>query len=269
MPKFSANLSMLFTELPFFRRFAAARAAGFTAVEYPFPYEHAPATLAAQLDEHGLAQAIFNLPAGDWAAGDRGIACDPSWTVEFRAGVSRAVTYAKALRAPRLNCLAGVAPPGVGQDVLWNTLVDNLRYAADALAREGLTLLVEFINRKDIPGFSLHTSAQALRLIDDVGRPNLLMQYDVYHAQREEGELTATLRANMARIGHIQIADNPGRHQPGSGEINFNFLLAEIDRLGYNGFVGLEYVPDPDTRASLAWALRWGLSPGSSVAPSK
>lgn len=264
MPKFAANLSMLFTDLPFFRRFAAAREAGFTSVEYLFPYEHAPATLAGLLEEHGLDQVLFNLPAGDWAAGDRGIACDPSWTGEFRAGVTRAVTYAKALRVPRLNCLAGIAPAGVSEDVLWNTLAENLRYAADVLAEEGLTLLVEFINRKDIPGFYLHDSDRTLRMIDDVGRPNLLMQYDIYHAQRAEGELTATLRANMARIGHIQIADNPGRHQPGTGEINFNFLLAEIDRLGYQGFVGLEYVPEPDTRASLAWALRWGLSPGSS-----
>jgi len=261
MPKLSANLTMLFTETPFLKRFAAAREAGFTTVEYLFPYAEAPATLAGLLNEHGLTQDLFNLPAGDWAAGDRGIACDPSWTSGFRAGVAKAVGYAKALNCKKLNCLAGYAPKGVAQDILWNTLVENVRYAADVLAGEGLTLVVEFINQKDMPGFFLHTSAQTIRLIEAVDRPNLFMQYDVYHAQREEGELAATLRAHMNRIGHIQIADNPGRHQPGTGEINYNFLLAEIDRLGYQGFVGLEYVPDPDTRASLAWALKWGLAP--------
>jgi len=269
VPKFSANLSMLFTELPFLKRFAAARAAGFEAVEYLFPYEYAPAKLAGLLKEHGLAQALFNLPAGDWAAGDRGIARVPAWTEEFRSGVAKAVTYAKALGAPRLNCLAGIAPPGVSEDVLRSTLVANLRHAADVLAGEDLTLLVEFINRKDVPGFFPHTSAQTLGLIEEVGRENLLMQYDVYHAQREEGDLAATLRANMARIGHIQVADNPGRHQPGTGEINFPFLFAEIDRLGYQGYVGLEYVPDPDTPASLAFARKWGLTPGPRVASAK
>jgi hydroxypyruvate isomerase len=143
---------------------------------------------------------------------------------------------------------------------MWRTLVENLRFAADALAKENLTLLVEFINRKDIPGFFLHTSAQTLYLIEEVGRPNVLMQYDVYHAQREEGELAATLRAHMDKIGHIQIADNPGRHQPGTGEINFPFLFKEIDRLGYTGHIGLEYVPEPDTLASLAWMKKLGIT---------
>lgn len=259
MPKFSANLTMLFTELPFLERFAAAREAGFTAVEFLFPYDHAPARLAGLLKEHNLSQVLFNLPAGDWAAGDRGIAVDPSWAEEFRAGVAKAVTYAKALGTPRLNCLAGKAPQGVAEEVLRRTLVENLRFAADELAKEGLVLLVEFINLKDIPGFYLHTSAQTLELIAEANRPNLFMQYDVYHAQREEGELAATLRAHMPRIGHIQIADTPGRHQPGTGEINYPFLFDEIDRLGYAGYVGLEYVPEPDTLASLAWMKKYAL----------
>jgi len=261
MPKLSANLTMLFTEMPFLKRFAAAREAGFTVVEYLFPYSEAPGTLAGLLKENGLTQDLFNLPAGDWAAGERGVACDPSRVDEFRAGVAKAVEYAKALGCKKLNCLAGYAPKGVAEDVLWAALAENARHAADALAKEGITLVLEFINQKDMPGFFLHTSAQTVRLIDEVGRPNVFMQYDVYHAQREEGELAATLRAHMPRIGHIQIADNPGRHQPGTGEINYNFLLAEIDRLGYRGHVGLEYVPDPDTRTSLAWALKWGLAP--------
>jgi hydroxypyruvate isomerase len=260
MPKFSANLSMLFTDLPFLERFAAAKAAGFTAVEYLFPYEHAPAKLSGLLKDNGLTQVLFNLPAGDWAAGDRGIAVDPSWTEEFRAGVAKAITYAKALNVPRLNCLAGKIPQGVSEEDMRSTFVSNLRFAADALAREGLTLLIEFINRKDIPGFYLHRSDQALAIMEEVGRFNLFMQYDVYHAQREEGELAATMRAHMARIGHIQIADNPGRHQPGTGEINFPFLFEEMDRLGYAGHVGLEYVPEPDTLASLAWMKKYALT---------
>lgn len=257
MPRFAANLTMLFTELPFTERFAAARSAGFDAVEYLFPYDHAPETLAALLRDNGQTQVLFNLPAGDWAAGERGIAALPGREAEFRAGVDRAVAYAKALGVPRLNCLAGKVPgndPTAAQ-AAWATLADNVRFAADRLAEAGLTLLVEFINRKDIPGFFLHSTAQVLRLLDEVGRPNVLLQYDVYHAQREEGELAATLRAHMARIGHVQIADTPGRHQPGTGEINYPFLFAELDRLGYAGHIGLEYVPAPGTLASLDWML--------------
>jgi hydroxypyruvate isomerase len=257
MPKFAANLTMLFTELPFTQRFAAAREAGFDAVEYLFPYDHDPGTLKRLLEENRLEQALFNFPAGDWAASDRGIACDPARVDEFRAGVAKALDYAGALGVPRLNCLAGKLPAGVAEGDAWNTLRDNLRFAAGELARDGRTLLVEFINRKDIPGFFLHGSGQTLRLLDEVGAQNLMMQYDVYHAQREEGELAATLRANIGRIGHIQIADNPGRHQPGTGEINFPFLFGEIDRLGYRGHIGLEYIPAPDTRSSLEWLRRW------------
>ncbi|AGW14174.1 hydroxypyruvate isomerase [Megalodesulfovibrio gigas] len=259
MPKFSANLSMLFTDLPFPERFTAAAEMGFSAVEYLFPYEYEPEMLRRLLTENGLMQVLFNLPAGNWADGDRGIACDPARVEEFRAGVAQAVAYAKALGTPRLNCLAGKLPANVDENQAWNALVDNLRLAAGELAKVGCTLLVEFINRKDIPGFFLHGSGQTLRLLDAVNAPNLLMQYDVYHAQREEGELTGTLRANIARIGHIQVADNPGRHQPGTGEINFPFLFNEIDRLGYQGHIGLEYVPTPDTRASLEWIHRMGL----------
>ena len=261
MPKFSANLSMLFTELPFLERFAAARAAGFSAVEYLFPYEYEPDRLAGLLAANSLAQVLFNLPAGDWAAGDRGIAVDPARTGEFRDGVAKAVAYAKALGVPRLNCLAGKAPPGASEALMQRTLADNLRFAADVLAAEGLTLLVEFINRKDIPGFFLHGTAQTLAILDEVDRSNVYLQYDLYHAQREEGELAATLRAHLPRIGHVQIADNPGRHQPGTGEINFPFLFAEIDRLGYQGHVGLEYVPSPDTAASLSFINDFGLAP--------
>ncbi len=260
MPRFCANLSMLFTELPFTERFAAAREAGFTDVEYLFPSDHPAEQLAQLLKANGLRQQLFNLPAGDWAAGERGIAALPGRQEEFRAGVERALAYAQALNVPRLNCLAGKTPADHTPEACRAVLLDNLRHAADRLAARGLTLLVEFINRRDIPGFFLHTMDQALSLLRDADRPNLMIQYDVYHAQREGGELAASIAANLERIGHVQIADNPGRHQPGTGEINYRFLLAELDRLGYPGFVGLEYVPAPDTVSSLGWIAGHGFS---------
>jgi hydroxypyruvate isomerase len=253
MPKFAANLTMLFTEAPFMERFALARRAGFTHVEYLFPYAFAAADLKAALDAHGVQQVLFNLPAGDWTAGDRGIAAQPGRSDEFRAGVPMAIAYAAALGVKRLNCLAGKRRAGHGDDEHWRTLVDNVRFAATALAAHGLELLVEPINRYDIPGFFINRTEQALRLIDDVGLANVRVQYDLYHAQREEGELTTTLRRHLARIGHIQIADNPGRHQPGTGEINFPFLFRELDACGYAGWVGLEYIPKPTTADSFGW----------------
>jgi len=258
MPRFCANLTMLYTEADFEARFALAAGAGFRHVEYLFPYAFKPERLAGLLADNGLSQELFNLPAGDWAAGDRGIAADPARIAEFRAGVPRAVEYAQALGVPRVNCLAGKTPPGVPREAAWATLTENVAFAAEALAGVGACLLVEFINRKDIPGFFLHTTQQVLDLLGAVGRPDVHLQYDVYHAQREEGELAATLRANLERIGHVQIADNPGRHQPGTGEIDYRFLLAELDRLGYQGFVGLEYVPAPDTAGSLGWIADYG-----------
>jgi len=258
MPRFCANLTMLFTEADFEDRFALAAKAGFRHVEYLFPYACRPERLAALLADNGLSQELFNLPAGDWASGDRGIAADPARTAEFRAGVPRAVEYAQALGVTRVNCLAGKTPPGVPREEALAALADNAAYAAEALAAVGARLLVEFINRKDIPGFFLHNTRQVLDLLDAVGRPDVQLQYDVYHAQREEGELAATLRAHLHRIGHVQIADNPGRHQPGTGEIDYRFLLAELDRLDYQGFVGLEYVPTPDTAGSLGWIADYG-----------
>jgi len=260
MPRFAANLTMLFTERPFPERFAAAGKAGFRFVEYLFPYAYPAAGLRALLDDNGLTQVLFNLPAGDWAAGDRGIAADPARVAEFRDGVGLASEYAKALGVSRLNCLAGRLPDGVAGDAALETLAENVAYAADALAVAGIALVVEAINRFDIPGFVLHRTARVMALLDAVARPNVFMQYDVYHAQRAEGELCATIAANLPRIGHIQVADNPGRHQPGTGEIHYPFLFSELDRLGYGGFVGLEYVPTPDTLASLAWIGDMGLS---------
>lgn len=253
MPRFAANLSMLFTELPFLARFAAARAAGFRAVEYLFPYEHAKEDLAAQLREHGLRQVLHNLPAGDWAAGERGIACDPARVPEFRDGVARAIEYATALDCHQLNCLVGRQPTGVSREEAHATVIGNLRYAAAQLKVHGIRLLVEPINHFDIPGFFLTRTDQALALMDEVGSDNLFLQYDIYHAQRMEGELAETLRRHIGRIAHIQLADNPGRHEPGTGEIHYGWLLRHIDALGWRGHIGCEYKPRTGTLDSLGW----------------
>ncbi len=258
MPKFAANLTMLFTEVPFMERFVSAREAGFSTVEYLFPYEFNAVELKAQLGKNGLTQVLFNLPAGKWEEGERGIAANPERIEEFRAGVAKAVEYALELGVGRLNCMSGKRISGYDDDKQWSTLVGNVRYAAKVLQEKGLRLMVEPINHFDIHGFFLSRTEQALKLIDDVGMQNVYLQYDVYHAQREEGDLAATLRKHIDKIGHIQIADNPGRHQPGTGEINFPFIFKEIDASGYRGYVGLEYVPIPDSKSSLAWITEFG-----------
>lgn len=253
MPKFAANLSMLFTEVPFMERFMLAHQAGFSAIEYLFPYDFSLDELRSQLETNSLKQVLFNLPAGDWAAGDRGIAANPTRVDEFRTGVTCAIKYAKGLGVPQLNCLAGKRLSGYDDAEQWKVLVDNVRYAAQTVGKEGIRLVVEPLNHFDSPGFFLNRTDQVLKLIEDAGMPNVFVQYDVYHAQREEGELATTLRRNIAKIGHIQIADNPGRHQPGTGEINYQFIFQELDALGYQGYIGLEYVPSPDTSSSLKW----------------
>lgn len=253
MPKFDANLSMLFTELDFLDRFAAAARAGFRGVEYLSPYAYPEREVAQRLREAGLEQVLFNLPSGNWDGGERGIACLPDRVDEFRAGVAKAVAYAKALGCKRVNCLAGIAPSGVSEADLRRTLVENLRYAAKALADAGVLLVVEPVNTYDIPGFFLHHSWDGLAMIDEVGSSNLKLQYDIYHMQRMEGELANTMQANLARIGHLQLADNPGRHEPGTGEINYRFLFDFIDRLGYDGWIGCEYKPQGRTEDGLSW----------------
>jgi hydroxypyruvate isomerase len=253
MPQFAANLTMLFTERPFLDRFEAAASAGFRAVEFLFPYAYAAEEIQARLHAHGLQLVLHNLPAGDWEAGERGIACLPDRVDEFRTGVERAVSYARALGVTQLNCLAGKAPADLPEAVLHRTLVDNLRHAAQRLAVEGMRLLVEPINRHDIPGFYLNRTQQALDLLDEVGAENAFLQYDLYHAQRTEGELAATLEKHLGRIAHVQVADNPGRHEPGTGEIHYGFLFRHLDRLGYRGWVGCEYKPASSTEAGLGW----------------
>ncbi len=253
MPRFAANLTMMFAEVPFRERFDAAARAGFDAVEYLFPYPFPREELADRLGRNGLVQALHNLPAGDWAAGERGIACLPGRTGEFQDGVGLAIAYAKALGCTRLNCLAGIPPAGLDPAEAERILVENLRFAARALGREGLSLLVEPINTRDIPGFLLHRTEPTLRVIDRVGEPNVHLQYDVYHMQIMEGDLVPTLRRHLARIAHVQVADTPGRNEPGTGEIAYPFVFGELDAMGYRGFVGCEYKPRAGTVEGLGW----------------
>ncbi len=258
MPKLAANLTMLFTDVPFLDRFAAAKQAGFKYVEFLFPYEQPAEKVKEALDKDGLQVVLFNLPSGNWAGGDRGIGASPNRVEEFRAGVKTAVSYAKALGVPRMNCLAGKMVPGHSREEHRKTLVENLRFAAEALEKIGVKQIVENINPFDIPGFFLNRVQDVLDVIAEAKHPNLYVQYDIYHAQRTEGNLAQILREQFAKIDHIQVADNPGRHQPGTGEINYPFLFAEMDKLGYKGYVGLEYVPAPNTLGSLGWIKEYG-----------
>ena len=253
MPKFAANLSMLFTEVDFLDRFQAAAEAGFKGVEYLFPYDFEAAEIKRRLDDNGLTQVLFNLPAGDWAAGERGIACHPDRVEEFREGVERAIAYARVLGNTQVNCLAGIKPEGVSDAEARQTLVENLRYAADKLADAGILLIAEPINTRDIPGFFLNRTEQALKIFDEVASDNLKLQYDIYHMQIMEGDLAPTIEKHLGRIAHVQIADNPGRHEPGTGEINYPFLFAHLDRLGYQGWIGAEYKPAGRTQEGLGW----------------
>jgi len=254
MPRLAANLSMLFNEVEFLERFEAASAAGFTGVEYLFPYDYPAAELARRLQRFGLTQVVHNVPCGDWAAGERGIACLPGRIQEFREGVDRAIDYAGALGCRRLNCLAGIVTPGVEYERAHAAFVENLAFAAERLKGAGIELLTEAVNTRDVPGFFLTGTEQALAVVEEVGADNLALQYDIYHMQIMEGDLAQTLERNLPRIAHVQLADNPGRHEPGSGEINYPFLLGHLDRIGYTGWIGCEYKPATTTLEGLSWA---------------
>lgn len=253
MPKFAANITMLFTELPFLDRFAAAQKAGFEAVELQFPYAFEASEIAARLADNGLELVLHNLPPGDWRAGERGIAVLADREGEFQDGVRRAIDYAGALGCRQLNCLTGIAPKGVDPARLRALVVENLTYAAAELKRADMRLLIEPLNLRDAPAFYLNRSAQALDLIAEIGADNLFLQYDVYHMQVMEGDLARTIEAALDRIGHIQIADNPGRGEPGTGEINYPFLFGHLDAVGYAGWVGAEYLPRGRTEDGLGW----------------
>ena len=257
MPKFAANLSFLFADAAFPERFQRAAAAGFKGVEYLFPYDHSAHDVADWLKAADLEQVLFNLPPGDWAAGERGLACLPHRQGEFAESVEQAINYAMVLDCERLHCMAGLTPAGYDEAELTETYVANLRHAADRLATIGVSVMIEPINsRFDMPGYWLDDVDKAFRLLEAVDRSNVKLQYDIYHAQIIAGDLARTLEANIERIGHIQIADNPGRHEPGSGEINSPFLFELLDRLGYDGWVGCEYKPLTTTEAGLGWMPR-------------
>jgi hydroxypyruvate isomerase len=253
MPKFNANLTLLFNELDFLERFKAAKDAGFRGVEYLFPYAYPRQALVERLQLHGLTQVLHNLPAGDWAKGERGIACLPDRVGEFQDGVGTAIEYAQALQCTQLNCLAGIAPKEIDPATLHDTLVRNLQFAAVELKRAGIRLLVEPCNTRDLPGFFLSRSQQAIELIEAVGSDNLFLQYDIYHMQVMEGNLAPSIERHLDRIRHLQLADNPGRGEPGTGEINYPFLFAFIDRIGYHGWIGCEYKPAKGTVQGLGW----------------
>lgn len=253
MPQFAANLTMLFNEDPFLDRFQKAASAGFKAVEFLFPYAYKAEEIKNQLDQNHLELVLHNLPAGDWDAGERGIACLPDRVEEFHAGVAKAIEYAQILGVQQLNCLAGKAPSAIDPQILHNTFVSNLQFAAGELRKANLRLLIEPINTFDIPGFFLSKTKQAIQIIEEVGADNAFVQYDIYHAQRMEGELCNTIEQNLSKIAHIQLADNPGRNEPGSGEINYAHLFQFLDCIGYKGWIGCEYKPATTTEAGLGW----------------
>ena len=257
MPRFCANLSMMYGEHDFLDRFKAAAEDGFKGVEYLFPYAHAKGDVASALEASGLEQVLFNMPPGNWDAGERGIASLPDRTDEFEAGIGQALDYAKALKSPMLHCMAGIKPDGVDVSEAHSTFVQNLRIAAPKLNEAGIKLLIEPINHFDIPGYFLNTQAQGLAVIEEVGADNVWLQYDIYHQQRTGGELVKTFTKYKDRIAHVQLADNPGRNEPGTGEINYPFLFETLDRENYDGWIGCEYKPKGDTREGLGWFKRY------------
>ncbi|MBM3542080.1 MAG: hydroxypyruvate isomerase family protein [Alphaproteobacteria bacterium] len=257
MPKFDANISWLFGELPFMERFAAARAAGFECIEIQLPYAHPKNEIRRRLDGEGLTLALHNMPAGDWEKGERGLACLPGRQRDFRDSVTLALDYAAALGAPRVHCMAGLAPAGADARALEDTYVENLRHAGEEAAKLGIEVNIEPINTRDVPGYYLHRTMHAEALLARIARPNVRLQFDVYHVQIMEGDLVARFERLLPLIGHVQIADTPGRNEPGTGEINYPFVLGRIDALGYRGWVGCEYRPRAGTHDGLGWMARW------------
>ena len=257
MLRFNANLSLMFNEHNFLDRFGAAARAGFQGVEFLFPYSHSISDIKEALEANQLAQVLFNLPPGDWEKGERGMCCHPNRQNEFREGVEIALEYATGLGCQQIHVMAGIKPEGVPMDALSETYVENLRFAAELCEQKNVRLLIEAINSRDMPGYFLSKSAQAISVIEKVGSSNLLFQYDIYHMQIMEGDLLSTITELLSRIAHFQIADNPGRHEPGTGEINYPFIFSKLDELGYNGWIGCEYRPIAGTVEGLNWASNW------------
>ncbi len=253
MPRFAANLSMMFNEVPFLERFKAASVVGFNAVEFLFPYEYTPEEVASTAKDAGTEVVLFNMPAGNWAAGERGITGLPGREEEFRAGVDKALVYAKALGVPRLHAMAGIAPADADRAACKATLIANLKYAAEKLAAENITLLLEAINTRDMPGFLVSTQKDSHAICAEVGAPNLKMQMDLYHMQIMEGDLATTLKKYSAECGHVQIAGCPERHEPDTGEVRYEYLFRVLDEIGYAGWLGCEYRPAGKTTDGLIW----------------
>ena len=259
MLRFAANVTTLFNEFAFLERFDAAADAGFSAVECQLPYGHDKGAIASRLQANNLTMVLHNMPAGNWAAGECGIACLPDRVEEFRSGVELAIEYATALGCDQVNCLAGIASSDLDSEVLRATFLENLELAGEKLDRAGIRLLVEPINTLDRPGFFLNRLSQGLELIRQSKTLNLWLQFDAYHMQIMEGDLASSLKMSLDKIAHIQISDNPGRHEPGTGEIDFPFLFDYLDQIGYQGWVGCEYVPRGHTRDSLGWLQAYQL----------
>jgi hydroxypyruvate isomerase len=260
MPKFAANLSMMFQEIGFLDRFDAAAACGFGGVEFLFPYDHPPEVIAERLRRNRLTLALFNMPPGDWAGGERGLAAQPGREQQFRDGVGQAIAYAKATGCRTIHAMAGLWPAGRDKGEGERVYLDNLRYAAERLAPEGLTLVIEPINTRDIPGYFLNTTSEAMAIIGKTGRGNLKLQLDLYHVQIMEGDLATRIRALAGHYPHVQIAGNPGRQEPDIGEIHYPYLFDLLDEIGYAGWIGCEYRPKGETAAGLGWARRYGIA---------
>lgn len=261
MPRFAANLSMLFNEYPFIERFDRAAIAGFQAVEFMFPYAEDIPAIRDALTRNSLALALFNLPPGDWAAGERGLAADPRRVSEFREALRLGLETATYLGVEKLNCLAGNRLHDVSYDDQIAAYKENLAFAADRSLAAGVKLVFEPINRFDNRGFLLDRASTAFEIARELDHPNLKVQYDIYHAQRSEGNMSVTIKQEFAQIGHVQIADSPDRHEPGTGEINYPYVLSVLDEAGYSGWVGLEYRPLQGTEFSLRWLREWGYWP--------
>jgi hydroxypyruvate isomerase len=259
MLRFCANLSMMFQELPFPQRFAAAARAGFAGVEYLFPYDHPAAEIKRWLEDAGLTQVLFNAPPGDWSAGERGLACLPGREEEFRDGVRRALDYAHTLGCHQVHVMAGLAPAGFSPVTLTSLYAANLAWAAERAAEAGVRLLIEPINHRDMPGYFLNTTDQAVAVIEAIGRGQIFLQFDVYHCQITEGDITRRFERLLPFIGHVQIADVPARNEPGTGEIGWDYVFRRIEASGYEGWIGLEYRPAGETLAGLAWRRRFGV----------
>jgi hydroxypyruvate isomerase len=253
MPKFAANLTMMFNEVPFPQRFAAAAKAGFSAVEFLFPYDYSPQEIAGWHREHKLQNVLFNMPPGNWAGGERGVTSLPGREEEFRAGVAKAIEYAKAMGTPRVHAMAGILPAGSDRAKCRAVYLANIRYAAKEVAKHNLTLVMEPINQRDMPGFFLSTQGEAHAIREELGEPNLKVQMDFYHTQIAEGDIAMKVRKYLPHIGHIQIASVPERNEPDDGEVNYAYLFRLLDQLGYDGWVGLEYRPRAGTEKGLAW----------------